>query len=278
MITADANYDPSTITSGTTASWTADYTGATFGNFAGAGATDIEELYDLGLLGNGDQYTSSTDVPGVTDTYPQGIVFTKAGGTFTGIKSTNINTFNDPGQITGTTSGTVTTYTKSAYTEYEGMVLGMIRSRADYNTDTLEFRTQQIANGLVMDPGGVGTNPLAPFCLSATSNSTSGVTKYDVSLDTGRRDYITRVLGVDCFDAEPEIFVEEIYSNKLTELIDNNQILGLNTGLTFTNDFNNYLQQWQAPETPWIVSELRGNVVDKLFKLISISDVQQIKK
>ncbi len=272
LITASANYDPSTIGATGTLDWTADYTGGTYNNFAGAGATEIEELYDLGLLANGDSYTTETDVPGVTATYPQGIVFTKAGGTFTGIKSTIINTFNDPGQITGTTSGTVTTYSASTYTEYEGMVLGMIRSRADYNTDTLEFRTQQIANGLVMDPGSTSTNPLAPFSLSATSNSTSGVTMYDVSLDTGRRDYINRVLGVDCFDKEPEIFVEEIYSNKLQELIDNNQILGLNTGLTFTNDFNNYLQQWQTPETPWIVSELRGNVVDKLFKLISISD------
>ena len=272
LITADANYDPSTIVSVTTLDWTADYTGATFSNFAGPGATQIEDLYDLGLLANGDIYTTETDVPGVTATYPDGIVFTKAGGTFTGIKSTIINTFDDPSQITGTTSGTVTTYTASAYTEYEGMVLAMLRSRADYSTDDLVFRTLQASGGLVMDPGNVASNPLAPFSLSATSNTTSGVTNYNVSLDRTRRDYITRVLGVDCFDKNPLVFVEEQYPELLEEMIDNGYILGLNTSLTFTNDFNNYHQQWQTPETPWIVSELRGNVVDKLFKLISISD------
>ncbi len=278
LITANANYDPATITSGTPVTWTADYTGGTFNNFLGAGATEIEELYDLGLLANGDSYTTETDVPGVTTTYPQGIVFTKAGGTFTGIKSTVANTFNDPNNLTGTTSGTVTPYTASAYTKYEGMVMAMLRSRADYNVDSLVFRTQQSADGLVMNPGNIQTNPLAQFELSATSNTTSGVTKFDVSLATTNRDYMPRVLGVDCFDAEPPIFVEEIYSNKLNEMISNGQILGLNTGLTFTNDYNNYLQQWQTPETPWVVSELRGNLVDKLFKLISISDGSSANK
>ena len=55
-------------------------------------------------------------------------------------------------------------------------------------------------------------------------------------------------------------------------MVSNNYILGLNSSLTHTNNFNNYKQQWQTPETPWVVSELRGNVVDKLFKFISISD------
>jgi len=278
LITASANYDPSTITAGAGLTWTANYTGGTFGNFAGAGASQIEELYDLGLLANGDSYTTSTDVPGVSETYPEGIVFTKAGGTFTGVKSSVINTFNDPSQITGTTSGTVTPYTATVYTKYEGMVMAMLRSRADYNTDDLVFRTKQSSDGLVMNPGGVATNPLANFSLSATSNTTSGVTMYEVSLNTTNRDYIPRVLGVDCFDAEPMLFVEENYNKKLLQMIDDGYILGLNTGLTFTNDYNNYLQQWQTPETPWVVSELRGNIVDKLFKLISISDGNSANK
>lgn len=277
LITASANYDPDTIVETGTLDWTADYTGSTY-TFAGAGSTEIEELYDLGLLGNGDQYTTETDVPGVTTTYPEGIVFTKAGGTFTGIKSTIINTFNDPNELTGTTSGVVTTYSATTYSKYEGMVMAMLRSRADYSTDDLVFRTLQSSNGLVMNPGNVATNPLANFSLSATNNTTSAVTRYDVSLDTTNRNYITRVLGVDCFDKDPLVFVEEQYNNLLVDLIDKGYILGLNTGLTFTNDYNNYHQQWQTPETPWVVSELRGNVVDKLFKLISISDGNSANK
>jgi hypothetical protein len=276
LITASANYDPSTIVTAATGTleWTADYTGATY-NFSGPGATEIEQLYNLGLLGGGDSYTTTTNIPGVTTTYPEGIVFTKVTDTtFTGIDSTIVNTFNDPFQLTGTTSGVVTTYSATTYSEYQGMVLAMLRSRGDYSNDVLTFRT----SNLVMGPGNVASNPLASFDLSATSTTTSAVTKYDVSLDVLSRDYITRVLGTDCFDKSPMVFVEEHYPNKLNQLIEDGYILGLNTSLTSTNDFNNYQQQWQTPETPWVVSELRGNIVDKLFKLISVSDGSSANK
>ena len=277
LITASANYDPSTITTVTGLTWTAEYSGSTeYYNFSGPGATEIEELYNLGLLDGGGSYTSETDVPGVTTTYPDGIVFTRNGSSFDGIESTIVNTTGD--LFTGTTSGTVTTYTATPYTEYEGMVLAMLRSRGDVSSDTLTFRTSQSSSGVVMDPDGTSTNPLADFVLSATNATTSVVSRYDVSLDTTKRNYLTRVLGNDFFDKDPLIFVEEIYNNKLQELIDNGYILGLNTGLTYSNEFDNYKQQWQTPETPWVVSELRGNIVDKLFKFVSISDGNSANK
>lgn len=273
LITASANYDPSTITTVTTLDWTANYSGSTeYYNFAGSGATQIQELYNLGLLDGGGSYTSETEVPGVTTTYPDGIVFTRNGSSFDGIESTIVNTTGD--LYTGTTSGTVTTYTATPYAEYEGMVLAMLRSRGDVSNDELKFRTSDV----VIDPNGTSTNPLADFVLSATNLTTSAVTRYDVSLDTTKRNYLTRVLGVDFFDKDPLIFVEEIYNNKLQELIDNGYILGLNTGLTYSNEFDNYKQQWQTPETPWVVSELRGNIVDKLFKFVSISDGNSANK
>lgn len=130
-----------------------------------------------------------------------------------------------------------------------------------------------------MNPGGVATNPLANFSLSATSNTTSGVTMYEVSLDSTNRDYLPRVIGVDCFDAEPMIFAEENYNKKLLQMIDDGYILGLNTGLTFTNDYNNYLQQWQTPETPWIVSEFVVTLLINYLNLFLFQMViQPIKK
>ena len=39
-----------------------------------------------------------------------------------------------------------------------------------------------------------------------------------------------------------------------------------------TNLFTNYKTQFKTPETPWIVSQLKGNTVSRLFKFISISD------
>jgi hypothetical protein len=39
-----------------------------------------------------------------------------------------------------------------------------------------------------------------------------------------------------------------------------------------TVSIGNYLEKYQTPQTPWIVSELRGNTVYRLFKFITISD------
>jgi len=271
LITAEANYDPSTITTTSNLIWTATYTGNTY-TFSGPGAAEITQLDGLGLLDNGSVYLTETDIPGVTTTYPEGIVFDKVGASFDGISATIVNTGGN--SLNGTTSGTVTTYTAQPYDGVEGMVLAMLRSRGDVESDVLTFRT----SALVMDPGSVATDPLEDFALSATSTSTGSVVKYDVSLDKTKRNYITRVLGVDFFDKDTLVFVEELYGNKLEELIDNGYILGLNTSLVSGNTFNNYKQQWQTPETPWVVSELRGNIVDKLFKFISISDGNSANK
>ena len=41
---------------------------------------------------------------------------------------------------------------------------------------------------------------------------------------------------------------------------------------TNTNTIAWYMHQWTTPETPWIVSELQGTDVYRLFKFVSISD------
>ena len=269
LITASANYDPTTITSVATSAWTASFTGNTFGSISNA---NVQALYNLGLFPNGPTLTTTEPIPNDIATYPEGIVFTKVGLSFVGTSANITQTSYISSANTGSVSGTVTTYSASSYSEYEGMALAMLRSRGDYASDVLTFRTLQTSNGVVMNPLTTATNAEANFVLSATNATTSAVTAYEVSLNTSSRDYMPRVLGTDCFDRDPYIFVEEIYPNKLADLVSGGYILGLNSTVTYTNDFNNYKQQWQTPETPWVVSELRGNLVEKLFKFISISD------
>jgi hypothetical protein len=280
VITANANYNPDTIVSAiTTLDWTADFSGGTtYFNISGLGAAEASYLYSLGLFPIQSASFTSGVVPSDLITYPEGIVFDKIGSSFSGVSATIEQTSYDSINATGTTSGTVTTWAASAYTEYEGIVLAMLRSRAYYSSDNLIWDTLQSSGGLVMDPGGVATNPVAGFILSATSSTSSSVSKYEVSMDVNARNYLPRVLGVECFDKSSMVFVEEIYPELLQKLIENNYILGLNTSLTHTVDFENYKQQWQTPETPWVVSELRGNIVDKLFKFISISDGDSANK
>jgi hypothetical protein len=270
ILTANANYNPETVTSATTTGWTADITtGFTYDNISDP---NVEYLFNL--LGQ-DVITNITTpilVPNDTATYPLGIVFDKVGGSFTGVSVTIDAVGYDPLLNTGTTSGTVTTWTASSYTEYEGMVLAMLRSRGSYAGDLLTFTT----TNLVMSTAGVDTDPLQTFMLSATT--TSGTLEYEVSMNRNSRNYITRVLGVEHFDKGSSVFVEEHYPELLEELIDNGYILGLTPVLVNTNTFENYKQEWQTPETPWVVSELRGNMVDKLFKFISISDGSSANK
>jgi hypothetical protein len=280
-IVSSANYDPSTISSGTSYTFYADFSGTavnnvTYYNFTGD-AIAIQEAQALGnLFGslNGSPFTNSSyELPGISGAYPEGIVWTKdPSGSFSGSSLTGLIYNDNIGVITGQTSGTVTTYTASAYSEYENKVIAMIRSRATVSNNELFFNVDQSTNGLIADMTNALTNPLGQFTLSASTSGFTNTTEYQVSLDPTERNYLPRVVGSTCTDKDTEIWVEEIFPNMLVDLINGGYILGLNADLLHLSTLQNYKQSYQTPETPWVVSELRGNVVDKLFKFVSISD------
>lgn len=273
-IVADADYDPSTIATASTDTFTASFSGAgatlEFFGFAGAGATEAEDLIDDNAGINVNPYTGvGTDfsLPGGGE-----ISFTKvSGGTFNGSAIAGEVTSVNPTGLTGTISGVTSTFTAEAY-DCENKVLAMVRSRADVVSDVLYWRTDQSATGLVGDFSLTSTDPLGNFTLSASSSGFTSVETYKASLDSTKRNYLPRVIGQNCSDRDTRVWVEEIYPNMLSDLITNGKILGLKSQLLHFDSFDNYQQQWQTPETPWIVSELRGNQVEKLFKFISISD------
>lgn len=274
LITSRANYDPSTVSSASTTTFTADFTGTTYSNISDS---DVQYLYDLGLLPSGPN-ANGLSVPNDTTTYPDGIVFDRTTGTnFTGT-SASITNVNVTSGTQGSLTGTVTTYTATAYTEYDGIVLAHLRSRADYVSDELQFRTDQSDNAVAITVGDALDNPLASFTLSASTSGFTTTNEFTVSLDDTSRDYIKGVFGSGTQDGDTDIYVEEIYPEMLEDMISNNYILGIEADVTGTDSFNNYQQQWQTPETPWVVSELRGSEVQKMFKFISISDGNSANK
>mgnify|MGYP003639322880 FL=1 len=273
-IVADANYDPSTVLSATSTTFTAEFSGSVstidFFNFVGAGSGQAEYLIDLNSGINVNPYTGvGTDfaLPSVNT-----VLWDKVGTNFTGATTVGEVTSQDSVALTGTVSGNVFTYTASAYTQYENKVLAMVRSRADVVSNVLYWKNEQSAAGLVGDFSSALENPLANFTLSASTSGFTNTTVFDVSLDSSARNYLPRVLGSTCSDRETPIWVEEIYPSMLADLQTNQQILGLKSQLLHFNTFDNYQQRWQTPETPWLVSELRGNKVEKLFKCVTISD------
>jgi len=193
---------------------------------------------------------------------------------------------------TGTVSGNSYIFSGTAYTDFNNMVVGTIRSRGI----SLYENTSGDNHGPVYEVSGL--TDLQLVCTDQYSGITSspfenfllsGITKdnntfsFETSLLASSAKYITKVLGVDNFGksrfAVP-IYVEEFYQSSLNYAYNQGYIRGLSCDLIALPDARSQssssiawnLEKYQSPETPFLVSELRGNKVYNLFKFISISD------
>ena len=204
--------------------------------------------------------------------------------------------------FTGTVTGNSYTFTGTAYSEFNNMVVATIRSRGIslYTNDAASINHGPIYQvGIDYNNGGIpALNNLQLICtgqyseISKSPFSTfllSGVTKdndvfsFETSMLAASSRYITKVLGVDNFGKsrfEVPIYVEEAYQGSLNYAYNQGYIRGLACDLIAlpgarsqnTSSIAYNLERYQSPETPYLVSELRGNKVYNLFKFISISD------
>tara|TARA_R110001599_G_scaffold219077_2_gene417413 strand:+ start:1912 stop:4728 length:2817 start_codon:yes stop_codon:yes gene_type:complete len=123
---------------------------------------------------------------------------------------------------------------------------------------------------------------------------TGGVIRdtYVVSFNPNSNNYITKVLGTNPYydstnNSEARIYVEQFYPKAIAQLgkewggtAGNSYLDGLPhmTWYNVNSGWSNYTDTWQpisatdGPTTPWVYSEVRGLDVEKLFRLISISD------
>ena len=204
--------------------------------------------------------------------------------------------------FTGTVVGNSYTFTGTPYSEYNNMVVATIRSRGisnfennsasanhgpvyqvgidyDNNNAWVPNNLQIVCSGLY---SGVTSSPYATFLLSGVTKD-SEVFSFETSMLASSSKYITKVLGVDNFGKsrfEVPIYVEEAYQGSLNDAYNQGYIRGLACDLIALPDARSEntssiaynLERYQSPETPFLVSELRGNKVYKLFKFISISD------
>jgi len=197
----------------------------------------------------------------------------------------------------GSYSGTVrvlgTLYTGSSYTDYDDVVVATLRSRgvATYASDngpvykvSATTAVGMVATGVY---SGLSQDPYGTFEITGTTtDGTNSSFSFDVSMASSQTNFIAKTLGTTNFNGtlssdDFPIFVEEAYPTFLSEGYLQNKIRGLNSSLVAlpglrntpnTNTIAYSLEKYQTPETPFIVSELRGNKVYKLFKLITISD------
>lgn len=149
----------------------------------------------------------------------------------------------------------------------DNRLVATLRSRGQYASDVLNFSVQTIG---LANATGLTSNPLADFTITGTTPN--GGFSYNVSLDKKKKNYVKSVLGTDAFDKETALYVEDVYDSVLGKGVREGSIAGLSSTITKVTDWNHFKFQYQAPVTPFFVSELRGGITQRLFRAISISD------
>ena len=240
------------------------------------------ELNDLSSSSNDPWYYANFDISSGNDYSGYGFYYVVSnlvsGGT---------------GVFTGTISGQSYSFTGSAYTDFNNMVVGTLRSRgiSEYSNSSSSvnhgpvYEVSGLTDLQLVCTGqysGITQSPFASFLLSGVTKD-NNTFSFETSLLASSAKYITKVLGVDNFGKsrfQVPIYVEEIYQGSLNYAYNQGYIRGLNCGLIALPDARSQssqsiawnLEKYQSPETPFLVSELRGNKVYNLFKFISISD------
>lgn len=212
---------------------------------------------------------------------------------FTGLTKTGANSFSgvrvDFSATTlsngsGTVEGLKTTVSGTSYSEYENMVLAVIRSRGTVidNEDaasTTEFDADSLS--MISNDTTVGVGDIFGEFEITASNSADGTAEtFKISLNPNSRDFISNVLGNKPKGKNTKLWVEAVYPDLIKKLDADGIAYGVNSTIVEADSdaFTNYRSQFQTPETPWVVSELKGNKVERLFKFISISDGNSANK
>ena len=178
------------------------------------------------------------------------------------------------GIVTIQLSGSVTELSATADTNYENKFVCGFRSVASYNgNEELTFRVKN--TNLLISPivAGQIINPYDDFKLIGTDTDGAEFT-FIVSLDTRKSNYINKVFGgrANCCENESPIYVSEIYQTMFDNLVSQGKVHCIKPTICHNTTLWNYKQQYQGAETPYLVSELRGNKVIRLFKLLTLSD------
>ena len=189
--------------------------------------------------------------------------------------------------FTGTIVGNSYTFTGTAYSEFNNMVVGTIRSRGISlfeNSSTSEnhgpvYQVSGLTDLQLICTGqysGITKSPYSTFLLSGVTRELDTFS-FETSLLASSAKYITKVLGVDNFGKsrfEVPIYVEEAYQASLNYAYNQGYIRGLACNLIALPDARSEnsssiaynLEKYQSPETPYLVSELRGNKVYNYLK------------
>ena len=276
-------------TSGNTMGQWGVFTDSVFDSYTGQGYTNVENYLSVdGLYDSVADYDDSLMDPWYYACFEPGSGEEYSGISFNVVMNSDFTNLGG-GNFSGTLSGSVLSYNATAFTEYNDVVVATLRSRGiNSNSDGGPVYMASGTSQVVMDCSGVYAdvqkNPYSSFGISGVTNDGDTFT-FKTSFTLSDTNYINKVFGGTNFGknrTEFPLFAEEVYYSLLTEGYKLGKIRGLNCDLTALpsaredNATNTsigwYLEQYQTPYTPFVVSELRGNQVDRLFRFVLISD------
>jgi len=203
--------------------------------------------------------------------------------------SVTTTTTTEPDSFSGTVTGLIYQFTGDSYVNYNNLIVATMRSRGISNFNTTQhgplYEVSELSN-VALDFSGsymaVEKNPYAAFGINITGDSGT-VYSFKASMNPNIVSYLPKVLGTDNFSkpkTEVPLFVESRFDSMVSWAYKKGYIRGLRQELTsFDSARSNlpanhgfYAEQYKSPESPWVVSELRGSVVYRLFKVVSVSD------
>ena len=214
------------------------------------------------------------------------------------ISTTTTTTVKPTVCYSGTLTGQIYVYTGTSYTDFDNLVVATLRSRglATYGTDDGavyevsggvnaygEFDGSAVQLDCTGTYSGVTKNPFSTFGINVTDKDGNPFF-FETSLSNSDSKYISKVFGESNF-AKPRavvpLFVEERFQALLTYGWRKGYVRGLNCELTALPNARQgvdptsiawYLEKYQSPTSPWVVSEVRGSKVYNLFKFTTIAD------
>ncbi len=172
----------------------------------------------------------------------------------------------------------ITIKTTNNQNPYNNMVVALLRSKAVVTdnidaTPTTTFKVEE----LEITNNDTGNDDIfGSITIKITPDSTFSSTTETVTFDLNpnSKNYLGNVVGIGAKAKNDYIYVESIYSDLLRKIDIEGIAESVNSELVEITSpkFADYKQQYQKPLTPWVVSELKGSEVERLFKFISLSD------
>ena len=226
--------------------------------------------------------TTTTTAPTTTTTTTDPCVTPEPTTTTTTTVPVNIDCYS------GSVVGKLYYYSGVSFTDYDDVVVATLRSRgiATYSDENNPVFEVSNINNVTLDMTGqysdVLKNPYSPFVVNVTNDSGTNFS-FETSFTQSDSEYIAKVFGGSNFGkprSTTPLFLEERFQSLLNYGWRKGFIRGLSAQLTSLesaqsedpNSIGWYLDRYQSPSSPWVVSEVRGSKTFNLFRFYTISD------